>query len=66
MEKPDRTREENDALHETHASADPANAVAGDADAATRHEARVRQRGKQIAEGDDRKRLSEELQTLPR
>jgi hypothetical protein len=64
--RPAPTREEHDAaLHEMHASAVRANAVAGDADAARRHEAWARQLGKQIAEGDDRKHLSEELETLP-
>jgi hypothetical protein len=64
--RPDRTREEHDAaLHEMHASAERANAVAGDADAVRRHEARARQLGKRSAEGDDRKHVSEQLETLP-
>jgi hypothetical protein len=66
--RPAPAREEHDAaLHEMHAPAERANAVAGDADAVRRHEAqaRARQLGNQIAEGDDRKHLSEELETLP-
>jgi hypothetical protein len=66
MDKPDRTREEDDlGLHEIHASADRANPVAGDADAAGRHDSQARQLGKRIAEDHDRKHVSAELETLP-
>jgi putative NIF3 family GTP cyclohydrolase 1 type 2 len=66
MEKPDRTCEENDAaLHEMHASADRAKAVAEDADAARRHDARAHQLGEQVEEEDARERLFEALETLP-
>lgn len=67
MERPDRTREEDDAvLHEVHASADRANAIVGDTEAARRDEARASELGEQIEEEDAREHLFEALETLPR
>jgi hypothetical protein len=67
MERPDRTREEDDAaLHEVHASADRANAIVGDAEAARRDEWRARELGEQIEEEDAREYPFEALETLPR
>lgn len=65
-ENPDRAREEDDAvLHEVHASADRADPI-GDAEAARRREARASELGEQRVGEDDRERLFQALETLPR
>jgi hypothetical protein len=67
MEKPDRAGVEEDAvLHEVHASADRANAIVGNAEAARRHEARACELGEQIGEEDAREHLFEALETQSR
>jgi hypothetical protein len=64
--RPERTRQEDDAvLREVRASADRAYA-SGDAEAARRHEARASELGEQPAGEDDRERLFQALETLPR
>jgi hypothetical protein len=67
IEKPDRTDEEDDAApHKVHASADRANAIVGDAEAARRHEARASELGEQMEEEDAREHLFEALETQSR
>jgi hypothetical protein len=67
MDKPDRTREEDDlGLHEIHASADRRNAIVRDDEAARRQEAPGSELGEPVEEEDAREHLFEALETLPR